>query len=693
MNTTTRPADTGSEPDPTESATAHPRKPNKKLFLAGMIFPLFMMVAMPLLYSWGLHSPSPHDMNVAVIGDTSQSQQLAGALDTKADGKFSVTTVADTNAAREALERLEIRGAWNPANGDVYIASSGSAIAGSTARAFLTSVAEAQDPSVPVNVIDIAPPGDNDRLANSLLFVGLAAVLGGFASASVLRMAVGSLSLRVELLLLTVLSAVTSVIPLFIAYSVYGAFETGFEKAFLLLFVGSLTVGCFHLGALRLIGPVAIIPTIVIMVLVGIPASGAAIPAEMVPTFFGMLSRILPTPALLEGLKRIVYFPEAGLGASVSTLFVWALLGMAMIGLAALRHTNDPNVDTRHERGFRHYFGDNHTATPPQMNRRKQLAGAVVMPVFMAIALPLLFIGVFHAPEPENMKVAIIGDRTVAEQTIGQIQPVTGESFDFESMEDAGTARHELERLEIRGAYDPSTGTLMVAHAGNPQAAMVVEDVFSGVATQSGMQMHVEDIAPLPTSDLIGAGVLYLGIGAILGGYLSAVVGYMLGNGIGMRWQVGAVVVVSAITAVTQSLISYQWLGILHNNEVAVTGLLFLIALTAGLFQFGGSLIIGPAMLLVSLLVLIFLGVTTSGIGVGMDMATPFYRVLHPILPTSNGFEGLKRIAYFDGANLGTNVAVLCTWLGASALLVVVGILRQRSGRGPKPPVINMTSE
>lgn len=693
MTNTTEAVRSGDDAPPTTDPPAS-SSGSKKLFLGAMVFPLFMMLLMPLLYSWGLHSPSPNDMKVAVIGESAQSQQMAGALSARSDGAFAVSTVRDPAAAHDAIDRLEIRGAWDPATNNVYVASAGGLIASTAAEGFLKEVATSQNPGAPPNVIDVVPPTSDDRLANTVLFVGIAAILGGFTLTTVLRMAVGTLSLRVELLLLATIGVALAVIPLFIAYSFYGTFDQGFVKVGLLLYAGVLTVGCFHLGALRLIGPAAVVPTIAIMVLLGIPASGAAVPAEMVPGFFGTLSRILPTPALLDGMRRVVYFPDSGLGATVSTLALWVLVGAAMIGLAALRHTDDPDAGTRHQRGLRHYFGDNHTASPAQMARRKQLIGGGVLPLFLVTALPLLFIGLFHNPTPHDMRVAVVAeDAAAGEKSVAGIQAVSGDSFEFSYVPDAEAAQDELRRLDIRGIYDPESGELTVASAGNAQSTQVVTRTFTEVAAQNGRQLKIDDIAPLPHSDALGSGVLFIGLGAILGGFLSAVVAFLLGGALRRRWHVAAVFTISAITAITQVLISYQWLGILHANEWQVAGVLFLIAVTCGLIQLGGSYLIGPGMLLVSLLVLIFLGVSASGIAVGMDMAPAFYRAVHPVLPTSNGFEGLKRLAYFDGAAVWSNLWVVFAWLAVGVALTVGGWLLRRNQPAPANPMINLDRE
>ena len=134
------------------------------------------------------------------------------------------------------------------------------------------------------------------------------------------------------------MSAISGIIPTFVAYSVYGALSANVVGVALLLSAFAFVIGSFHLAGMRLIGPAMVLPTLLIMLLFGVPASGGAIAPEMVPGFFTHLHSVLPTPALIEGLKRLVYFPDAPLGATVTTLAVWAVIAIFLLVLAALKH-------------------------------------------------------------------------------------------------------------------------------------------------------------------------------------------------------------------------------------------------------------------------------------------------------------------------------------------------------------------
>lgn len=313
------------------------------MMIAGMVMPLFLMTVLPLLYTWGLHSPSPHDMDVRIIGTSQQAEQMAQQLQAQVGSSFAVGVVPDVDAAKAALSGLETRGAYDPATNTVYVASTGNLAATQAAEGLFESIGEKVTGSPPT-VYDVVPTSSSDTLATSLLFVGLGAILGGFLSATVLQLLLPGLSLRVELTIIAIMSVASAIVPAFIAYGVYGAVHGSVLKVLVLLAISAFIIGSFHLGGMRLIGPAMVAPTLLIMVLLGIPASGAAIAPEMVPGFFTSLHNILPTPALLEGLKRLVYFPDASIGSTVAVLAMWGFLAAGLLGLSVLKRKKQADV-------------------------------------------------------------------------------------------------------------------------------------------------------------------------------------------------------------------------------------------------------------------------------------------------------------------------------------------------------------
>ncbi|MGX7697390.1 hypothetical protein [Gordonia polyisoprenivorans] len=335
------------EAKPSTTAQSHdtvltpspPRKqpPERVMLYAGLAMPVLLMILLPLLYTWGLHSPTPRHMNVSIVGSSQQTSQIVAGIQAKVGSSFDIGELADVNSAKSAVLSLQTRGAYDPQTNTVYVASLGNVAAAQASTTVLSSIAKTVAGTAP-RIVDLAPTPSHDALGNTVMFMALGAIMGGFLTATMLRLLLPGLSLRVELAILAVMSAIAGIVPTFIAYSVYSALTVNAVGAGMLLFAFAFVIGSFHLGGMRLIGPAMVLPTLLIMMLFGVPASGGAIAAEMVPGFFTHLHAVLPTPALIEGLKRVVYFPQASLGATLSTLTVWAVIAAALIVLAALKH-------------------------------------------------------------------------------------------------------------------------------------------------------------------------------------------------------------------------------------------------------------------------------------------------------------------------------------------------------------------
>jgi hypothetical protein len=310
-----------------------------RIWLVALVFPLFMALALPAAYVAALHEPTPHDMAVAVIGTDRAAAGIASAVTSSSDGAVVATTVPDVAAAREALASMEIRGAYDPVSATVYVASAGGPAAVQVVEGVFAGVAEESGRTSTVQ--DTAPLPADDRLGVSLLFLGIAALICGFVTVTVLCMTVPGISLRTELAVLAVMAVVAAVVTTFTAYSVYGALSGNLLGTAALVAAGVLVAGLVHSGGFKLIGPAMTVVSVLILIILGIPAAGIAIPVEMTNGFFAVLHDLLPTAGLLDGLRRTLYFDGAGIAGDVTILAVWALIGAGMIWLSRLRSGSD----------------------------------------------------------------------------------------------------------------------------------------------------------------------------------------------------------------------------------------------------------------------------------------------------------------------------------------------------------------
>lgn len=307
--------------------------------------------------------------------------------------------------------------------------------------------------------------------------------------------------------------------------------------------------------------------------------------------------------------------------------------------------------------------------------RRKTITAVLTLPLFFLIFLPAMFLGLLHSPAPDGLPVAVIGDTPQA-NAVAEKLAAAAAGFDVQRSPNADIAQDQLRDLDIRAAFDPVSGALYTASAGGMQDTAATSALFSAVARSSGSEVVLHDVVPLPSSDRMGTSALYIGIGAIVGGFLSGLIVCMVAARLRIGWQALTVVVMSAIVAGIETLYGWGLFDIFPDRAGSGGAVLFGLALVSGLVTLAGMRLIGPTMLMVSILVLIFGGVTASGLTVPLDMAPDFYRGLHEFLPTARGLSALRSVIYFDDAAIVGDLSVVGGWMLAAVSLL--GLTRRK---------------
>ncbi|MET7772538.1 hypothetical protein [Nocardia sp. NPDC005366] len=315
--------------------------------------------------------------------------------------------------------------------------------------------------------------------------------------------------------------------------------------------------------------------------------------------------------------------------------------------------------------------------TNDRLARRRTLTGVLMLPLFFLIALPGLFLGILHSPTPHEVMVAVIGAGPQAQAVANQLT-AHAHGFEIRTISDADSGRTAVRDREVRGAYDPTTGDLYVASAGGAQATQAARALFAAVAQASGATLHVRDVVALPDADRLGTSTLYIGVGAIVGGFLSGLIVAMVAPGLRTRTQFFAVAAMSVVIAGIETCYGWVVFDIFPGNAGAGAATLAGIALVAGSVTLAGVRLIGPAMVMVSLLVLVLAGVTASGLAVQLDMAPALYSWLHEVLPTARGLSALRSVCYFDSEGTRSDLVVMAVWLVAS--VIVLTATRKRAG-------------
>lgn len=318
------------------------------------------------------------------------------------------------------------------------------------------------------------------------------------------------------------------------------------------------------------------------------------------------------------------------------------------------------------------FFGGEGHPTGRQLRRRRTLLSGMLLPLFFLIGLPLAYVGLMHSPTPNGMEISVVGSSSAAEEfvTTAQSGSPHGE-FDINQVDSVDEAKDRIMHLDSRAAYDPATGTLYVASAGNATATGAAEAFVTAIAASNDQSVTVENLQGLPQSDVVGAGVMYIGLGAIVAGFLTTTTASIVAPRIRIRTKVIVLGVMSIAAAAVQILISYGITGTLHENMWGAAALAALLAFTCGIVNLAGFVLWGPIQLLVSIGLFIFLGVPASGVPIGIDMASSFYQFLQPLLPSSAALDGLKRIVYFDANGIGPIILTMVIWIAAATVGLV----------------------
>uniref|UniRef100_A0AAU1M2U6 ABC transporter permease n=1 Tax=Streptomyces sp. NBC_00148 TaxID=2903626 RepID=A0AAU1M2U6_9ACTN len=325
----------------TEAASAAPApSPVKKYVVLGL-FPLLMTVLMVGIFVSAMHSPTPNNLPVAVVGSSvQQAQGAADALSAEAGEALDIRVETSVDTAKNLVHDQEIGGAYVlPAEGDqdavLYLAGAG----GSSLKQVVTQTfgQVAAEQQVTLDVEDLAPLPAHDNMGTSSLYLTIGFVMAGFLFVTIVSTAAPELmKLRKMIPLFAGWAALMSVSIWALAGPVIGAVE---GQAWQLLGIGWLmifSVAMVTALLARFLGPLAVIPAVTLFMFLGVPSSGGALSTYVEPVLFQSLHSVLPTPATLESVRSVLYFGGTGVGGHLLTIGLWGAAGLALNALVEL---------------------------------------------------------------------------------------------------------------------------------------------------------------------------------------------------------------------------------------------------------------------------------------------------------------------------------------------------------------------
>ncbi|SEE73588.1 hypothetical protein SAMN05428954_3685 [Streptomyces sp. 2112.3] len=378
---TVRPPDHRSEQHGSHRSARSSHSAGLRHVLTHLITPLLMCVGMGLAYLGAFANPAPHHLPVAVVGSGRSAQLLAQSINDKADGDLEVRTVADRAAAVDGLKRQEIFGAYvihatgapkasvtgatkpsvkrgvekasskgaqegagagdggtaaasAKAAPELLVATAGSDTSASVVQKVFTPVAAQQ--GAPLKVTDVAPTAEDDPTGQGIFFLLVAISIGSYASVAVIGGAGAVLPVRLRTALAIGTSFVVSLIGTAFAGPVFHLVEHGLRGLWGMAWLYSAGILLIGTGLHTFLKRWTTLGVMALFVMLNFTSSGGIFRPEMQNGFFAALHSFWNGAGFVEGTRSHVYFNNYGLSGHVWTLGWWLVVGLLMVGLAAV---------------------------------------------------------------------------------------------------------------------------------------------------------------------------------------------------------------------------------------------------------------------------------------------------------------------------------------------------------------------
>lgn len=663
--------------DPVTAAAKREKAEKIGRTVAVFMMPLLIVGMMIFGYMGAMHHQSAKDMPVVVAGSSSSKvADLAQDLRDEDPGALSVSTADSALAARDMVYDRKVSAAvvLEGHTATLYTASSAGASASSTVTAAVSPVL--LNDQLKISFEDLAPLPDNDMSGLGAMFLATAIITAGYMPWSmVVSNSPELLRFRRAVPLLAGWSLIIAALGVLITGPILGVLtNTEMLPVFGALTLGVFAVGSIHLFFTRLFGTLAVIPGMLVLMVLGQPASNMGMSIYSLPSIFPVLHTFLPMPALGESLRAIMYFDGDGATKHLLVLALGAVAGLVLTVLWDSR---------KHAKGKSSIPTSINIASlhggPRPQRKFWRYASLLIFPLGMISMMLSFMLGAMHEPTPRNMPVAVIGSTMEqAQQTVAGLDENLSGMFELTAMDSADEAIALIGKQEVVAAFQlPSASsaeaTLYTAQAGGNAAKQVVTQVFSQIAGAQGMELNHDDLAPLPDSDNTGTVSMYLAMGWIMAGFMVIIVaGTAAPHLLPLKKLVPLLVGYSAFMSLVMWLIAGPFTGAVEGHFWKLFGLGVLTIFALALFTTIFNRLIGMFAILPTLAVAMFLGVPASNAALSIYMEPHIFTVLHEILPMPAAVEAIRSILYFDGANLGAHLMILGLWALVSFAVVVI---------------------
>jgi hypothetical protein len=299
------------------------------------------------------------------------------------------------------------------------------------------------------------------------------------------------------------------------------------------------------------------------------------------------------------------------------------------------------------------------------------VARPIVAGLLLLVTLLLVLGTAIRDPRPHDLPVGIAAPPPMAQQVVqGFTQNAPGAfAFTYASEPDALAA---LDRRDVAAALivGPAGPRLVVAGASGDAIAGGITAAFTGAFHAQGTELPVEVVHPFSAGDPHGIVLFFLLLATLVS---SVVVGALAALGtVDRSWTVPlGIVAVYAVSAGVVGTLAAVWLAGGYSDDVLpAMGIVALVSFAVAVVVAGLARLLGPAGVALGALVVVFLGLVSSGGPLGTAFLPDGYRAIAPWLPVAPAADALRGALFFGSAGIAAPLLVVAGWaiLGVAVL-------------------------
>jgi hypothetical protein len=293
------------------------------------------MCGMLFSYLEGLHSPSPHNVVVAIAAPPAATEQLQQSLDTTSPGGFELLQADNVQDARNDVLDHTASAAYAPAPNQPQLY--GAKADGASLEAFIrtTFTAVAQRTGGNPQFQELVPTAPGDVVGTSTLYVLMACALPAYFMVSTMQRAVGFGRVAHLLTIFGFGAAISAISFLVAAYGMNVIPRDGLNLLYMFMLAEAVSLTSY--GMVPFFGQFFPGVASALFVTLSTPTSGSTVATEMIPGFFRWLHPVLPMGNAADAVRLVSYFHGTQLTRPTAVLVAWISVGCVLIVLGYVK--------------------------------------------------------------------------------------------------------------------------------------------------------------------------------------------------------------------------------------------------------------------------------------------------------------------------------------------------------------------